>query len=153
MTACPWCADAADAPVRFVLDVSTPREIASTNAYRVNKGASRFAYKAYRAGWSRDLMALVPVAAKQASRRRRVVVTRFYGKGCRPFDARNFDSKALIDALVSASVLVDDSPRWAVVHHQQAKAASHPMTRIEVFEFNDTNAPARPGRSKADGHV
>ena len=146
--ACPWCGDSPSASVRRVLSVETPREIVSTNAHRVNRGASMHEYRRYRQGWARDLAALVPNTAKQATRKRRVVVTRFYGKGCRRFDARNFDSKALIDALVSASVLVDDSPRWAVVHHVQAKAERHPSTRIEVYEFEDTEHRPEPGRKE-----
>lgn len=63
-------------------------------------------------------------------------MTRVYGPRQNKLDPRNVDTKGLIDALVRATLLVDDSERWAVIHHLQRKGPK-PMTMIEVFEFDE----------------
>jgi hypothetical protein len=74
-----------------------------------------------------------------AHRYRRVTITRFYGKGKRPFDRRNFSGgcKPLLDTLTNFGALYDDSELWCEDHYQQLKSPDgidYVEVKIEEFE-------------------
>ena len=57
-------------------------------------------------------------------RKRRVWITRLFGKRGRSYDIGNLvgGAKPLIDALVTTGWLVDDSPKWLECHYSQHRS-------------------------------
>jgi Holliday junction resolvase RusA-like endonuclease len=75
----------------------------------------------------------------QAEMKRRVTVTRLWGKGCRAFDVDNlaWGFKPLFDELKSRGLIVEDSPKWVDRIYRQAKSEDgrpKVLVRIEELE-------------------
>ena len=124
MTACPRCKYDPDAKVLASWSFHVPREIRSGNARINNVGGSRWAYKAARQAWERDVLTLARVhRIPDANGRRRVTLTRIIGYRQRAFDRDNLAAgfKPVVDALVRGWLLVDDSEKHAELHFQQEK--------------------------------
>ncbi len=53
-----------------------------------------------------------------------MTITRYYGKGKRAFDAKNFQGgcKPLLDTLTNFGALYDDSELWCEDHYQQLRS-------------------------------
>jgi hypothetical protein len=117
-----------------------PIEAKSQNQLSGNKGGQRWAYKAHRD----DLGLLIKHSAQQhgitpATGLRRVVVTRLYGHRGRRMDRPNLvgGCKPVLDALVRAKLLRDDSERWCIDHYAQRKvgAGAGPGILVELEEL------------------
>lgn len=80
-------------------------------------------YRKWRRIWEGEFgpwLQTIPPALKY----RRVVITRWYGTGKRPFDSGNFagGTKPLVDTLTNFGALYDDSNTWCECHHVQIKS-------------------------------
>jgi hypothetical protein len=80
-------------------------------------------YRGWRKAWEQHfgpwLGSLPP-----AKRKRRVLITRHYGKGKRAFDRVNFmgGCKPLLDTLTNFGALYDDNELWCEDHYSQQKS-------------------------------
>lgn len=139
MTACCKCGYDEAAPVRAVWGFTVPRVVKSGNARISNVGGSRWAYKRDRAEWERDMAsAAVVYRIPMAQGKRRVTLTRYWGKGQRAYDLDNLSAglKPAIDALTKAQIIRGDRPQDAEIHVQQCKAVDgRPSLRVLVEEF------------------
>jgi hypothetical protein len=80
-------------------------------------------YRGWRKRWETEFgtwLATLP----PAKRRRRVTITREFGKGKRAFDRVNFmgGCKPLLDTLTNFGALYDDSELWCEDHYAQRKS-------------------------------
>lgn len=99
---------------------------------------NNFKYRGWRKAWEVGFgpwLQTLPPAQKY----RRVTITRFYGKGKRPFDRQNFAGgcKPLLDTLTNFGALYDDSELWCQSHYQQLKSPDgkdYVEVKIEEFE-------------------
>ena len=122
---CLKCGHNPDAVVLATWQTMIPRAVNSGNARIHNVGASRWAYKAERQGWERDMLAVrLAMGIPVATTRRRVTLTRLIDKGQRAFDEDNLRTgcKPIVDAMVKAGMLVGDRPQDAEIHYAQTKA-------------------------------
>ena len=106
-----------------------PKKLLSANAGVVNRGPTRWRYAKERKEWEQWLMfsaRFIPRASKPPSEvfdeRRHVTITRLYSGREREMDERNIDTKALVDSMVRAGLLVDDSPRWLTLKVDQERS-------------------------------
>jgi len=123
MTPCRCCGDDPVTPGKEVFRAFIPREAKSANEHRVNN-AGGWKYRKDRDRWESDLRTLALVhKPPRPTGKRRVFLTRIYSGGQREFDGDNLPAglKGPRDALVKAGYLIDDSPRWAIVHYHQRK--------------------------------
>ncbi len=127
MTACPRCFfDPYATPGRswtFTLPLDVPSQNRSSSRAR-HSGLAH----AYRRLRDNALWLIKNEAQKQAipiaRGRRRIVVTRLIGKGKRAFDRVNWagGAKPIVDSLVKAGLLVDDTEKWLDDVYGQEKA-------------------------------
>lgn len=66
---------------------------------------------------------------------RRLVVTRFYSRRCRPFDEANCvgGAKPLVDALVQQGVLIDDKVKFCKIWYWQKQDPSGKLDYVEIL--------------------
>ncbi len=88
--------------------------------------------------------ALRRTAIPPATKFRRLVVTRIFGKGQRPYDEGNLvgGAKPLVDALRDAKVIVDDSPKWVQIWYRQERSPrgkEHVEVLVEELVEPDDN--------------
>ncbi len=128
MTACIACSYDGSLPVKRRWAFYIPRQPASQNEF---KGQNRFAYRRHRHEWEQWLIVAagrIERAPRTNTRVRRVFVYRLLGKGSREYDRGNLvgGSKPLLDAMVNAGLLVDDSAAHCEDHYPaQLRAADH----------------------------
>jgi Holliday junction resolvase RusA-like endonuclease len=72
-------------------------------------------------------------AVPPAQGRRIGVLTRYWAKGCRPYDLENLVGglKPLIDVLKRNGVIIDDAPKWWRGYYRQEKSADG-ANRLEI---------------------
>lgn len=121
MSTCRLCGCDGDAPISASWEFFIPVAAQSQNRL-VNRGLKRFRYAAVRT----DFLVVVMAESRRlriprAKAKRRVTMTRLYGKGCSRFDHGNLvgGMKPLLDVLVSQALLVDDSERFVEDHYRQ----------------------------------
>lgn len=120
-----------DLPLWFFFE----RPITSGNRLvgRPGSHAGGWRYIRERKAWA-ALVPSVPFAARRAEKRG-VHVARFMAKGERDFDDENLlrGVKPLMDALVVAGFLKNDSPKWRVLSYDQLRAeVPWPVVRTMV---------------------
>lgn len=109
----------------------------TANTLRGNS-KTNFKYRNWRTVWEKEFgewLQSIPPAQKY----RRVIVTRYFGKGKRAFDRVNFAAgcKPLLDTIVNFGALYDDSELWAEDHYLQLRSSDgldYIEIRIEEFE-------------------
>jgi hypothetical protein len=134
---CPKCGFHAEAPVLAAWTFEIPREVRSLNAYAVNHGSARFAYKRDRSTWQmefkvRRINRRVPIATAV----RRVTITRVYSGRQREFDRDNLHggAKVVVDALVREQLIIGDDWRGAMVFYDQVRGETS-LTVVLVEEM------------------
>lgn len=135
MTACPTCGHVVER-VTFSAATLIDAKVESANRYSVNHGAARFAYAKKRDEWFSQFRAtiwLVVVDGEETTattfqigdptKRRRVTFTRCYAGRDREMDRANMigGMKPVLDAMVRAGLLVDDSPKWLDDRYEQQR--------------------------------
>lgn len=80
-------------------------------------------YRSWRKNWAKQFGTWLK-SIPEAKDRRRVQITRMYGKDERPYDRQNFASgcKPLLDVIVEFGGLYDDSPAWCDDFYEQKKS-------------------------------
>lgn len=140
---CPTCgAEIVDATAPQVKEwrLSIPYEVPSLNR-NASKGSSRHAYNRLRGNLGlavKATLAYTPIP--KATHHRSLVITRRWGhgRGKRAYDYDNLvgGCKPFLDSLVSAGVLVDDSPRWcSVEYHQRRSDEKQGRTEVVIQEI------------------
>lgn len=137
---CAMCGYNPDAPVGARWEFTIPQEVQSLNARKVNGGtrAQQARYREDRETWEwwmRD--ARLRHKIPRATGKRRLTLTRLYGKGQRELDADNLAGmKMITDSVVREGLLVDDKPKHAEVHYRQERAADGVSAlRVRVEEL------------------
>jgi hypothetical protein len=128
MTACSRCSYDPDATQGKSWTFTLAIDVPSQNAANANGARWSVQRKRYRALSS--LAGALMVSSRnehripQATGKRRVTLTRLIGKGKREYDYGNLVGgfKSVLDAMVRAGLLVDDSGRWVEERYQQEKA-------------------------------
>lgn len=125
VTACAFCGADPDAEIGGRWSIFLDRHASSLNDRKVNLGHQRHAYARERDEWY--LLArseMVGNRVPRASTRRRLVIMRIFAGRQSAFDHANFvgGCKPLVDALVLAGVLVDDSATHLEDHYRQRRA-------------------------------
>lgn len=103
-----------------------PVEPPSQNVISSNRGAGRWKYKAIRDEFEQWLDAKArKVGISKATGRRRVHILRQYGSRGKVRDRGNLigGCKPLLDAMISAGMIVDDAPQWIEDHYEQERAS------------------------------
>lgn len=134
MTACSRCGFDPDAKVTASWSFTIDRAVVSLNERGTNRGAwtkrvpgkrtwnARRAYKADRDAWGWLVKAKrLELRIPKAKGRRRLTLTRLYGKGQRAFDRDNLvgGMKPVVDSMVLDGLLLGDTPELAEVHYDQ----------------------------------
>lgn len=124
---CPKCGHDPSARVVGSWSFWCDREIESLNAHRVNAGAKwqQAAYRRDRDAWQLWMrFGMFSQKILNAKAKRRVKIVRQYSGRQRAFDKDNLAGgcKQLVDAMVRAALLVDDSERWCEIEYVQRKA-------------------------------
>lgn len=141
MSACVKCGHDPEVAVLRSWSFHVPRAPESLNAHSVNAGLARFVYAKKRNAWLSDLATMARVERiPEAIVKRRVTLTRVYHGRCRAFDRDNLAGgmKMIVDALVLAGLITDDSPRWAELHFAQRKvsgASSYAGLDVHIEEL------------------
>lgn len=128
-----------------------PRTVPSRNE---NTRRHHWAVTADLSRWAADLrMIKIRLGIPDAVGPRAVTITRLLGKGQKFYDPRNLDDKTLVDAMKpprkgrvrmipGASLLVDDSMKWARITVEQERAADgKAATRIEIEDIEPEGVP------------
>jgi hypothetical protein len=136
--ACRLCGGRPDAEVVASWTLEIDRDAPSQNLRLVNKGPGRFAYSKERDLW----VMLFMVAARSAgvsrvAAPRRVTLTRRYSGLKKLRDHANVigGMKPVVDAMVRAGLLVDDSPRWFEGHYHQERVTRGGGTVVLLEEL------------------
>lgn len=144
VTACQRCGHDPDARIAARWSFFVDKEVQSLNAHHVNAGA-KWQQAIYRR--ERDEWMLWMQAAKgnqmitRAQAKRRVRLVRMYTGRQRPFDVDNLigGCKQVVDGMVRAGLLRDDSKQWAEIEYDQEKAG--PKERSGLLVFIEELAP------------
>lgn len=137
MTACVKCGHDSSAVVAAVWRLSIPRRVRSGNEDIHNAGGARWTYRKERLRWVSDMTGLRLVhRIPLATTKRRVTLSRIYGKGKRAYDRDNLATgcKPIVDAMVKAGILIGDRPDQAEIHYEQARGDGD-MLRVLVEEL------------------
>lgn len=134
MTVCALCGGDPDAEVLRSWSFTVPIEPTSQNRIGHNAGWARHDYRRLRQTWEKAMM--VANFVPRASGPRRVILTRLMGYRKRAYDHANLvgGCKPVVDAMVRAGLLVDDSPRHLHAYYRQERdpnGAGALMIRIE----------------------
>lgn len=125
MTACPKCGYDADAKVIARWTFTVERDTPSLNDRVYNAATYRGSmYRKVRDAWCWEFRAArLKVRIPRARTRRRVTIVRNYGGRARERDRDNLigGAKAVIDAMVSEGLLVDDTSLGAEIHYDQRR--------------------------------
>ena len=121
MDVCTLCQGHPNAVVLHRWQATIPIEPPSQNCLH-NKGGRRWAYRKLRDQYTESVHTYL--SAPKATRMRRVRITRLWGKKKRAYDHGNLigGCKPLLDALVIAGLLVDDSPKYVEAYYYQEKS-------------------------------
>lgn len=134
MTACPQCSFDADAPVLARWEMHVPRDLPSLNE-RIHNSAKGWGYRASRDAWLRDFITLrILKAITPPTGRRRVTLVRVYSGRQKEMDRANLDSKACVDAMVRAGLLLDDDAEGLELHVKQERGCER-GTRVLIEEL------------------
>lgn len=147
--------------------ITIPRALVSQNRAAHNRNSnSSHTYRRERERWAVDITlfargARIPIVTAEYRPRRAVTITRLWGKGQRALDLPNAwgGAKVIIDMLCpphvykrrpikggpliqyarpGASLIVDDSPQWAVIKVNQERAEDGlPATRIRIRDLGE----------------
>lgn len=125
---CAMCGYDPDAPVGARWEFVLPLETLSLNAQHRGGDAKwqHVRYKKERNAWQWAVkVARVNHKITPATGKRRVTLTRLYGKGCRAYDEDNLRGglKPCIDSMVREGILQQDDRKHAEVHYRQERAA------------------------------
>tara|TARA_R110002020_G_scaffold207256_2_gene412647 strand:- start:2873 stop:3283 length:411 start_codon:yes stop_codon:yes gene_type:complete len=121
MIECPACGYDYTLCVENTYTITLHQSAQSLNAVGVNSKNNR-GYRGARNRWKR---LLTPFATlPKADGYRRIFFTRYWGKGKRAFDYGNLVGglKPLLDEIVRAGHLVDDSPKQCAEYYAQYKS-------------------------------
>jgi hypothetical protein len=123
VTACLKCGHDPLATVTASWAFHVPRDLPSLNK-RIHNGAHGWRYRRVRESWISDMKTMKLVAGVQTANinKRRVTLVRLYSGHQREMDAANIDTKACVDAMRYAGLIVDDSPRWLELHVKQERS-------------------------------
>jgi hypothetical protein len=144
MTACPYCGDDPSTPVlerySFTIEIAipNPQNLKGGGKRLHNSGAGRWAYAKIRDRFAHTVRSAQDLGLCPNGRKKRVcrvVIERLWGPRKRRWDreAVVIGSKPLIDALVNAGALVDDSERYARIHYQQRKRTEGGACAVHVL--------------------
>jgi hypothetical protein len=136
---CKLCGGRPYAPVTASWTITLKLDAPLQNNHLVNAGNSRWKYKKERQFWETYLVLHrvnngIPVATS----RRRVTIERLYSGQQRECDLPNLvgGCKTVLDAMVRAGLLVDDSPAHFEGYFRQERVAKeHRGTRITIEEL------------------
>jgi hypothetical protein len=122
VTACTKCGYDPDVVYTEAWTATAKSYAPSVNKIGIN-GKNNHQYRQWRKSWAKlfgEWLKSLPVATK----RRRVSITRMYGKNERPHDRINFAAgcKPLLDVIVEYGGLYDDSAAWCEDHYEQKKS-------------------------------
>ncbi len=139
MSACLKCGHNPEAQIAASWEFEIDREVESGNVHRFNVGGSRFGYGRNRNAWQSEFhnvrrLRAIPLALA----RRRVTLTRLYGKGKRAFDLDNLATgcKPVLDAMVRSGLLTGDDASRVEIHYQQEKSVRLLSSlRVLIEEF------------------
>jgi hypothetical protein len=127
MPACRYCGVDLEAPIGNRWAFLIPMDAPTQNVIAQNKGGKRWAYKRMRDDFTLMIMACTrSIAIPAAKRKRRVVITRRYDGRKQERDFGNLVGglKMVVDAMVHAKLLVDDSPQWVEDFYRQERAVT-----------------------------
>jgi hypothetical protein len=113
-----------------------PKKLATANRYIVNSGSGRFAYKKARDEWTWWLITKRnEVGIPKATGKRHVSIDRLFSGRERLFDPDNLaaSTKSLLDAMVLAGLLVDDSAAFVECDWSQSREAESGV-RVTITE-------------------
>ena len=132
---CPACDydDLAEVTATYTLVLHQAAQ--SLNAVGVNSKNNR-GYRGARNRWGKLLQPYGKLP--EAKKPRRIFFTRFWGKGKRAYDFGNLVGgfKPLLDMVVRAKLLVDDSPKHCAEYYRQYKSpdgTDHVVVVIEDY--------------------
>lgn len=122
MAACPMCEYDPVAPIGETWLLEADSYCPTQNSLKGNTKAG-YDYRRWRRVWE-DTFGDQLRALPRSIVRRRVTITRFYGKGRRAYDRGNFigGCKPLIDTLVNMGALYNDNAVFLEDHYQQVKS-------------------------------
>jgi hypothetical protein len=88
------------------------------------RGAKGWKYKNERKAYARVLIVWTPCAPTKAEKKRRVYITRYWGKGKRAYDIDNlaWGLKPLMDEIKANGWIKEDSPKWVERIYMQKKS-------------------------------
>jgi hypothetical protein len=140
VSACAKCGHDPDAEIAGWWEFVVEREVKSLNRSVSNRGGKGPAYWAAHRRYRDELAAWCTwflVAARnhgipKATTKRRLTLTRVYGKGQRDDARENLAGgcKVAVDAMVRQGLLVDDRPSCAEIHYAQERG---PVVGIRVL--------------------
>jgi len=137
MSACAKCGYDPAAKVGAAYVFRIDRDPPSLNERLHNAGDRRWAYAKQRNEWLQWFMvARANHGITLASGRRRVTLTRLYGGRQQERDRDNLvgGMKVIVDAMVHALLLHDDSPQWAEIHYAQERGAARGL-RVQIEDL------------------
>lgn len=110
------------------------RSAQSLNSVGINHKSNR-GYRGARNRWKRELKRYEGKVPK-AEKKRRIYFTRYWGKGKRAYDYGNLVGgfKPLLDEIVRAGLLLDDSPKQCEEYYKQFKSPTKKDYVIVVIE-------------------
>lgn len=125
--ACRMCGFDPEAPVGARWEFVLPLETLSLNVQKRGGDAKwqHIKYKKERNAWQWAVkVARVNHRITPATGKRRVTLTRLYGKGCRAYDLDNLSGglKNAVDSIVLEKLLMDDKLKHAEIHYLQERA-------------------------------
>jgi len=123
---CPRCSYDPQAVITSTWQFHIARPVQSGNAHTYNVGASRWRYAKERDAWQQEIRRWqVELGIPNATSKRRVTFTRFFGGRQREMDPDNLATglKSCLDALVREHLLVDDKREYAEVAYVQIQTS------------------------------
>ena len=130
---CPSCGFNADRKTVALGQWKLTTELASGNVVRSNSGGnSGYSYRKHRSRYQRAVN-LHPAPELHVGGKRRLTITRLWGKGKRALDRDNLiiGCKPLIDVIVRAGWVFDDKPKYLEVVYKQVKNPNG-LNEIEI---------------------
>lgn len=130
---CPACNYDPDLCVENTYTILIEQAAQSLNAVGVNSKNNR-GYRGARNRWKRKLQPYE--ALPKATAYRRIFFCRYWGKGKRAYDYGNLVGgfKPLLDEIVRAGLLVDDSPKHCSEYYSQYKSPNGKDHVVIVIE-------------------
>ncbi len=112
-----------DAPVAASWSCRVQSYCPTLNSIGVNSKMNH-RYRGWRKAFEKHFGPWLQESVPAALKYRRVIVTRVYGKGKRPYDSGNLigGCKPLLDTLTNFGAIYDDKDLWCESHYRQEKS-------------------------------